>query len=752
MARFYGLPKVHKQGVPLRPIVSLRGIPTFGLSKWLYQRLCFLTKDSEWTVKSAEEFLTRIKHLEVEADEVMVSFDVISLFTSIPPALDIDTIDGFLREKYDETDQQLKRAHIIELPELCLKTFFKFNGQVYEQKKGTPMGSPLAGLIAEAVLQRLEQQVFSSYPPKFWARYVDDTFVVIKRNEVKAFKTLLNSIFPDIQFTMEEEVNNQLPFLDVQVTRLTDGKIRTTVYRKATNTRRILLVRSSHPVGHKRSCVITLFQRVQTHCSDDSGRKAEMNYLQGLFKANGYPKSFICNCLKKPHFERSSGEKPKFWLSIAYVKNVSEATARILKLFGIGVAHKPECTIRQQIMKPKDPLPTTEQSAVVYSIPCLNCNARVLSQAVTKCVELIGDDGVAHLQQVINKRARNLRATRDAELAVKLQSISKSSQEENEVLVHNMSSKQLTPAQMKVLSHEACFNTTDADPVNLVATVESILKQTGESDETKHLIRQQVASLAMSHKPRATITKAEQSALKTLRADASIVILPADKGRSTVVMDKADYIQKANALLEDRQAYLPCNGEPMRRLVTQLDKTLTDMQTSKAISKSVRLAIKPVDAAAPSFYGLPKVHKAGVPLRPIVSLRGAPTFNLAKWLFRNLRSLNSDAGTTVCSATRFLERIRGMRLTEDEVMVSFDVTSLFTSIPQDLAIETVSELLESQYDETDVTVKRRHLVQLLTFCLKTYFTFEGTTYEQVKGTPMGSPLSGFIAEAVLQKV
>ncbi|BHF79925.1 hypothetical protein SprV_0702304900 [Sparganum proliferum] len=377
---------------------------------------------------------------------------------------------------------------------------------------------------------------------------------------------------------------------------------------------------------------------------------------------------------------------------------------------------------------------------------------RVLSQAVTKCVELIGEDGVTHLQEVINRRARNLRATRDAELAVKLQSISQPSQEENEVLVHNMSSKQLTPAQMKALSHEACFNTTDADPVNLVATVESILKQTGESDETKQLIGQQVTSLAMAHKPRATITKAEQSALKTLRADTSIVILPADKGRSTVVMDKADYIQKANALLEDRQAYLPCNDEPMRKLVTQLDKTLADMQTSKAINKSVRLAIKPVDAAAPRFYGLPKVHKAGVPLRPIVSLRGAPTFNLAKWMFRNLRPLTSDASTTVCSATQFLERIKGMRITEDEVMVSFDVTSLFTSIPQDLAVETVSELLERQYDETGVTIKRRHLVQLLRFCLKTYFTFEGTTYEQVKGTPMGSPLSGFIAEAVLQKV
>ncbi|BHF76880.1 hypothetical protein SprV_0501998000 [Sparganum proliferum] len=307
----------------------------------------------------------------------MASFDVISLFTSIPPALAIDTIDGFLGEKYDETDQQLKRAHVIELLELCLKTFFTCNGQVCEQKNGTPMGSPLSGPIAEAVLQRLERLVFSSYPPKFWARYVDDTFVVIKRSEVKAFKALLNSIFPDIQFTMEEEVNNQLPFLDVQITRLTDGKIRTRVYRKATDTRRILPFRSNHPVGHKHSCVRTLFQRAQTYCCDDSGRKEAMNYLQALFKANGYLKSFISSCLKKPHFERSSGEKPKFWLSIPYVKNVSEATSRILKPFGIGVAHKPECTIRQQIMKPKNPLPT---SAVVYSITCLNCNARYVGE------------------------------------------------------------------------------------------------------------------------------------------------------------------------------------------------------------------------------------------------------------------------------------------------------------------------------------------------------------------------------------
>ncbi|BHF81751.1 hypothetical protein SprV_0802488500 [Sparganum proliferum] len=159
-----------------------------------------------------------------------------------------------------------------------------------------------------------------------------------------------------------------------------DGNIKTTVYRKATNTRRILHFKSNHPVGHKRSCVRTLFQRVQTHCSDDNGRKEEIKYLHALFKANGYPKSFIRKYLKKPYPERSDGENPKFWLAIPYVKNVSEATSRILKPLGIGVAHKPASTIRQQIIRPKDPLPVTEQSAVAYSIPCQDCDARYVGE------------------------------------------------------------------------------------------------------------------------------------------------------------------------------------------------------------------------------------------------------------------------------------------------------------------------------------------------------------------------------------
>nr|VZI49172.1 unnamed protein product [Spirometra erinaceieuropaei] len=276
LTRFYGLPKVHKDGAPLRPIVSLKGTPAYGLAKWLFRRLKFLTAESDTTVSSSAQFLEKLKGVSLHPNEVMVSFDVTSLFTSIPQDVAIETIELLLQSKYDETENRLGRAHVLQLLKFCLRTYFTFDGTIYEQVKGTPMGSPISGFIAEAVLQRLESLVFQHHKPKFWARYVDDTFVVIDRYQLLIFKELLNAVFPDIQFTIEEEENNQLTFLDVLVCRKDCGGLKTKVFRKATNTMQVLNFNSNHPISHKRSCVRTLYRRVETHCSEPEDKIAEL--------------------------------------------------------------------------------------------------------------------------------------------------------------------------------------------------------------------------------------------------------------------------------------------------------------------------------------------------------------------------------------------------------------------------------------------------------------------------------------------
>ncbi|VDN16076.1 unnamed protein product, partial [Dibothriocephalus latus] len=184
-------------------------------ANWLFQKLKFLTAGSRTTVQSAVQFLDKIKMVRVEPDERMVSFDVISLFTSIPQALAVETIRDLLRQEKDERDGQPTAQDIVELVKHCLRTFFTFEGTTYEQIKGTRMGSPISGFIAEIVLQKLERQLFEEYEPKFWARYVDDTFVFINQSQINHCKERLNSISPDLQFTMEEETEGRLTFLDV---------------------------------------------------------------------------------------------------------------------------------------------------------------------------------------------------------------------------------------------------------------------------------------------------------------------------------------------------------------------------------------------------------------------------------------------------------------------------------------------------------------------------------------------------------
>ncbi|BHF67735.1 Acyl-CoA synthetase member 2 mitochondrial [Sparganum proliferum] len=144
------------------------------------------------------------------------------------------------------------------------------------------MGSSISSLVAELVLQELEKVSFDHYEPAFWRRYVDVTFVIIERSRLADFQDLLNGIFTDIQFTREEEHAEQLPFLDVLVTRTLNGELITTVYRKATDTTQILNYHSNHPMAHKRSFVRKLFQREKRTAVNQ--RNEYENY--GIFGTN----------------------------------------------------------------------------------------------------------------------------------------------------------------------------------------------------------------------------------------------------------------------------------------------------------------------------------------------------------------------------------------------------------------------------------------------------------------------------------
>ncbi|BHF80551.1 hypothetical protein SprV_0702367900 [Sparganum proliferum] len=227
-----------------------------------------------------------------------------------------------------------------------------------------------------------------------------------------------------------------------------------------------------------------------------------------------------------------------------------------------------------------------------------------IDQEKIRCCEFMGEIGTKLLLQRIAEQAREQRMLRDAAQENKFRKLFNPTSSRNDKLVHNLSSKELTKDQMQVLRREASFNTADAKPVNMIAAVESILSQTEATEETKSLIRHQVSSLLMAHRPREVLSKVERDALRELKADKDLIILPADKGRSTVALDRTDYLQKAKCLLEDRQCYVPCATNLVKALTREINATLSALENSGAITPTDRRMARPQDTAL-ALYHIP---------------------------------------------------------------------------------------------------------------------------------------------------
>lgn len=167
----------------------------------------------------------------MEEKNILVSFDVVSLFTKVP--LNVALVH--IRKIFPEDIANLFKHYLTT-------TYFSYDNKIYEQLDGVAMGSPFSPVVVGFFMEQFEQQAISTanYKPKIWYRYVDDTFVVWShgREKLEEFLQHINSIHENIKFTMETENEKmELAFLDVLVTRK-EGRVGHTVYRKPTHTDR----------------------------------------------------------------------------------------------------------------------------------------------------------------------------------------------------------------------------------------------------------------------------------------------------------------------------------------------------------------------------------------------------------------------------------------------------------------------------------------------------------------------------------
>ena len=96
---------------------------------------------------------------------------------------------------------------------------------------------------------------------------------------------------------------------------------------------------------------------------------------------------------------------------------------------------------------------------------------------------------------------------------------------------------------------------------------------------------------------------------------------------------------------------------------------------------------------SPRIYGLPKIHKKDIPLRPIGSAINSPTYELASFLSSTLQPLVGKTSSFIKDSIDFVIFIRSLHLEPTDLLVSFDVISLFTKIPIKEALEIINKLV-----------------------------------------------------------
>ncbi|VDN44247.1 unnamed protein product [Dibothriocephalus latus] len=103
---------------------------------------------------------------------------------------------------------------------------------------------------------------------------------------------------------------------------------------------------------------------------------------------------------------------------------------------------------------------------------------QIIDKEKTKCCEFMGKDSTKLLRQRVLERAREKQTIHEAALENKCRKLQNATSSRNDILVHNLESKELRKGQIQVLQHEASFNTTDAKPANTIAALESVINQT----------------------------------------------------------------------------------------------------------------------------------------------------------------------------------------------------------------------------------------------------------------------------------
>lgn len=408
--KMYGLPKVHKTGEKMRKIVSNVKSPLVKIARWLVSDMRKHGNFEGLYVKNSFEFVEKAKNIELEEDEIMISFDVEALFPSIPIPTAIKSLEQHLIKK--KVDQNKINVYIKAAGTCMSHNCFVFRNEYYKNESGASMGNPLSPMISEALMTKFEMDLKAeNLLPKNWCRYVDDVFATIKESEVENTLRILNSRYESINFTFEKENNKSITFLDLKLERI-ENRIDFSVYRKPTSTDRYITEDSFCSFQHKTAAFHSMAHRLCKLPLSIKNFQSELEYMKNLAEINGFNKSLIEKIVKKHskqikmnnlstlHAQNKTLQSKNVQrVSFTYTPTITNRLMSSFERENMSIVYNNNNKLKCLLGSTKDKTPIEEKSGI-YEISCSTCDAKYIGQTKRN----IGTRFKEHLNCIKNRQ------------------------------------------------------------------------------------------------------------------------------------------------------------------------------------------------------------------------------------------------------------------------------------------------------------------------------------------------------------
>ncbi|XP_023223630.1 uncharacterized protein LOC111624892 [Centruroides sculpturatus] len=376
--KLFAFAKTHKPGQQLRPVVDKARAPTQKLEKAVHTILAPQLEGYQYSIASPVELLTQLK--EITSYQYVTVLDFRSLYPSIelPPAFCAlrDILFSIVGDNALH-NQVLEMAHLI-----CYNSVFQFNGEVYTQGRGVPMGSPVSGDLCEMVVRQLEKKILPQFLPniELYRRYIDDIIIIWKNvPDITALVDAFNNNPYGLMLELEQSDTTEVHFLDINI-RLEKEGISTAVYRKPGSMSSYIPIGSCDPVPYKMAAYKALIRRAFTHSSNVQARDKELTYIMRVAAEHGY-RTAIRKMIKS--YSRMYADKERLvdWrvdrkevpedmerIPVTFNPYVRSIYDKIAKKRQISIAYRRCPTIFNILRNGKDP-PNPSRRPGVYSVP-----------------------------------------------------------------------------------------------------------------------------------------------------------------------------------------------------------------------------------------------------------------------------------------------------------------------------------------------------------------------------------------------